>query len=306
MGDTRRRYAVISPVRNEAALIRRTLESVLGQTETPAVWVIVDDGSTDETAAIVNEFAEKADFIQLLSLTSNDKGDPNDRLKWAAEAIAFNVGLQEIDMDSVDYIVKLDGDLAFAPEYFASLLDEFENDESLGMAGGYCYQIQGGTRRIEWNPATHVRGPTKMYRKACFVDIGGIEPVYAWDALDELKAQMAGWRTRSFDYLVVDHLKATGTVGGLLGARVRMGHGAYLLGYHPLFLLARAGRLSLAKPYVLGGFAFLLGYSKAAVEKPERVVDHATMGYLRHQQLGRLRGLSDAVEVKSLLGRARQ
>lgn len=297
-----RRYAIISPVRNEAQLIRRTLESVVGQTEPPLTWVVVDDGSTDETASIVREFAEHTDFIHLVSLGDNDEGDPDDRLIWAAEAIAFNMGLRHVDLEGIDFIVKLDGDLAFGPDYFSSLMDEFEADPILGIAGGYCYQVHNGRRIREWNPESHVRGPTKMYRTACFRQIGGIEPVYAWDALDELKAQMAGWRTRSFD-LVVDHLKATGTVGGLLRARVRMGKGAYLLGYHPLFLLARSARLSLARPYVLGGFAFLAGYARASIDKPSRIADRETVAYLQRQQMQRLRKLGDMAEIKSLLGR---
>ncbi len=298
----RRRYALVTPARNESAYIRRTLESVTSQTEPPVLWVIVDDGSTDDTAAIVTEFAEKYPYIRLLSLTNSDKDEP-DRLLWAAEVVAFNAGLAEVDLDDVDCIVKLDGDLAFGPEYFASLLDEFEADPQLGMAGGYLYEIAPDGRRIlEWNPRTHVRGPTKMFRVECFRAIGGIEPVYAWDALDELKAQMRGWRTGSFD-LVVDHLKATGTVGGLMRARVRQGIGAYLLGYHPLFLLARAVRLGMAPPYVIGGFAFLWGYVESLVSRPERIADAETMDYLRRQQMGRLRVLFSGGEAASLLGK---
>lgn len=300
-----RRYAVVSPVRNEAELIRHTLESVVAQTEPPSVWIIVDDGSTDETAAIVAEYEASAGYIKLLHLENDGAAKPADRLLWAAEAVAFNNGLATIELDDFDYIVKLDGDLAFGPGYFATLMDEFEADPTLGMAGGYCYQPYKGGRLMEWNPQSHVRGPTKMYRVACFKEIGGIEPVYAWDALDVLKAQMAGWRTSSFD-LVVDHLKPTGSVGGLLKARSRQGVGAYLLGYHPLFLLARAARLSMASPYVLGGFAFLGGYVKAAIRRPPRIADTETIAYLRRQQMQRLRSLSNAVEIKSMLGRDQQ
>jgi len=303
--DAQRRYAIVSPVRNEAQLIRRTLDSVVSQSETPVRWVVVDDGSTDDTAAIVREYAETNPFIHLLPLGASNAGASPDRLLWAAEAIAFNVGLREVDLDAVDYIVKLDGDLAFEPGYFAALMDEFDRDATLGMAGGYCYQVRDGKRLLEWNPASHVRGPTKMYRVACFREIGGIEPVYAWDALDELKAQMVGWRTQSFD-LVVEHLKPTGSVGGLLGARARMGLGAYLLGYHPLFLLARAGRLALARPYVLGGVAFLAGYLRAALRRPPRIADERTIAYLRSQQMRRLRNLGDAAEVRSFLGKGGQ
>jgi len=299
-----RRYAIVSPVRNEARFIRRTLESVTGQSERPARWVIVDDGSTDETVAIIGEFTASADYIRLLPHAGDDAEKPADRLLWAAEAVAFNAGLREVDLETVQYIVKLDGDLAFGPDYFATLMDEFEKDPSLGMAGGYCYQVDDGVRRKEWNPESHVRGPTKMYRTECFRDVGGIPTVYAWDALDEIKAQMAGWRTRSFP-LVVEHLKPTGTVGGLVRARVRQGIGAYLLGYHPLFLLARGARLALARPRVIGGAAFLAGYVQASFQRPERIVDADTVAYLRRQQLRRLRGLRSGGEVTSLLGRDR-
>lgn len=304
-GGSQRRYGIVSPVRNEAEYIRRTLESVVAQTEPPATWVIVDDGSKDDTASIIEEFARDHDFIHVMSLGDNDAGDSPDRLMWAAEAIAFNIGLRELEMESLDFVVKLDGDLAFDREYFASLLDEFERDPSLGLAGGYCYQVHEDKRVIEWNPESHVRGPTKMYRMACFTEIGGIDPVYAWDALDELKAQMAGWRTRSFD-LVVDHLKPTGATGGLLRSGARMGKGAYLLGYHPLFVLARSARLSLSRPWILGGLAFAVGYLRAALERPERIADADTIRYLRQQQTQRLRQLGNMVEIRSLIGKGRR
>lgn len=295
-----RRYAIVSPVRNEGRFIRQTLESVIGQSEPPVSWVIVDDGSTDDTAAIVREFAERADFIHVLSLTDNDAGASIDRLWWAAEALAFNVGLREVDLAAVDYIVKLDGDLRFDADYFERILDEFAKDDALGIAGGYCYVTIKGRRQVEWVPASHVRGPTKVYRVACFSDIGGIEPVYGWDALDEIRAQMAGWQTRSID-LVVDHLKVTGSVNGMLRGQARMGRGAFLLGYHPLFAFARGARQLMTPPVVISGIAFLAGYVSACVRRYPRVADAATIRFLRQQQLGRLRRAGDLRELRSFL-----
>ena len=261
-----RSYAIVSPVRNEAQYIRETLQSVLSQSEPPTLWIIADDGSTDDTASIVEEFSGRADNIRLLSILDNSSEASDDRLEWAAEARAFNIGLREVDLSAVSYIVKLDGDLRFGADYFARLLDEFENDPSLGIAGGHCYEIRDGRRVLEWVPESHVRGATKMYRTACFSEIGGIEPVYGWDTLDEIKAQMAGWRTRSF-HLSLDHLKPTGSVGGLLRGRARMGRGAFLLGYHPVFVLVRSFRMSLYRPYIVGGFAFLGGYLRALLRR---------------------------------------
>ena len=48
-----RRYLLISPCRDEAQYLRRTLDSVAAQSVPPALWVVVDDGSTDETPAIL-------------------------------------------------------------------------------------------------------------------------------------------------------------------------------------------------------------------------------------------------------------
>jgi len=272
---------------------------VISQTEPPVLWVIVDDGSSDDTASVVREFAARADYLRLVSLQSGDEGSSSDRLRWAAEARAFNVGVTDVDLASVDFVVKLDGDLSFAPDYFAGLLDEFDKDPLLGIAGGHCYEMHDGVRVLEWVPESHVRGATKMYRSAVFQQIGGVPPVYGWDTIDELKAQMAGWHTRSF-HPGVDHLKPTGSVGGVLKGRARMGRGAFLLGYHPLFLLARSARLALAPPYAIGGIAFLGGYVTAFLSGAKRVADDETVAYLRRQQMQRLRHAGNAVEVTSL------
>lgn len=58
-----RRYLLLSPCRNEADYMRRTLDSVVAQTQKPTLWVIVDDGSSDETPAILAEYAAKHDWI---------------------------------------------------------------------------------------------------------------------------------------------------------------------------------------------------------------------------------------------------
>ena len=60
------RYVLITPCRNEAEYARITLDSVVNQSVPPALWVIVDDGSTDETPAILDEYAAKHDFIRIV------------------------------------------------------------------------------------------------------------------------------------------------------------------------------------------------------------------------------------------------
>src|ERR1700730_10360373 len=66
------RYVLISPCRNEAAFMRQTLESVVAQSLRPTKWVIVDDGSTDETPAILAEYASRYGWISIT--TRADRG----------------------------------------------------------------------------------------------------------------------------------------------------------------------------------------------------------------------------------------
>ena len=60
------RYVLISPCRNEAAYAQQTLDSVTSQTVPPALWVIVDDGSTDAMPSILSEYAKRFDYIRVI------------------------------------------------------------------------------------------------------------------------------------------------------------------------------------------------------------------------------------------------
>ena len=66
---------------------RRTLDSVTRQTLTPALWVIVDDGSTDETPAIVEEYAARFPYIRLVR-----RSDRGEEIVLAQHVAAFDLG----------------------------------------------------------------------------------------------------------------------------------------------------------------------------------------------------------------------
>jgi poly-beta-1,6-N-acetyl-D-glucosamine synthase len=79
-------YVLITPARDEGTYIGRTLESVVDQTVRPSRWVIVDDGSVDQTAAIVTSFAEKYPWIQLVQRPRRPERS------FASKVAAFNAG----------------------------------------------------------------------------------------------------------------------------------------------------------------------------------------------------------------------
>ena len=101
-------YVLISPCKDEAAYIERTLRSVENQTIRPAQWVIVDDGSVDDSMAIVARYQERMPFIKVV------RRDTGARQVGGGVVRAFYEGLEAVDVD-FDFLCKFDVDLELPP-----------------------------------------------------------------------------------------------------------------------------------------------------------------------------------------------
>ena len=121
--SSKSRYVLISPCRNEAAFMRQTLESVVAQSLRPAKWVIVDDGSTDETPAILAEYASRHAWISIVT-----RADRGHRAVGPGVVDAFYSGYQTIDRAEYDFVCKLDLDLLLPPRYFEILIQRMNSD----------------------------------------------------------------------------------------------------------------------------------------------------------------------------------
>lgn len=280
------RLVVVSPVRNEGAHLGRVGAAVVAQRRRPDRWLIVDDGSTDDTPAVAAALAAGEDWIEVLSAPSGDAGP--DRLAAATEAAAFRWALDRLEGDPWTFLAKLDGDIALSPEHYERLLAEMEADERLGIAGCYLEDEVGERRIVHKMPDHHVNGALKLYRRACWEQIGGMPPQLGWDTLDETLARMLGWRTRSFRDLRAVHLRPSGSAGGQLRGRARHGTCAWIAGYPAELAVLRAGRLVFARPPVLSGAAFLWGYVRAALVRRGRPDDPALVRFSRREQRRRL------------------
>lgn len=277
-------YVIVTPIRDEEKYIRLTSESVVYQTVRPTLWVIVDDGSRDDTAHIVQEYVERYPWIGLVSLP--DRGF---RMPGRGVVEAFYAGLETVNISDYDFIVKLDGDLSLAPDYFDQLFRRFDRNPRLGIAGGRCWIPQGKRWVLEREPRDHVPGATKVYRRECFEDIGGLEPVRGWDVIDELRAQMKGWETRSFVELEVHHYRPIGTAEGKLTRMMKSGEFSYYRGYHPLIMFLRGTYRALTdRPLILSGIAMLWGYLKSWLTHQPQIDDPELIVYYRKKMLRRL------------------
>src|SRR2546428_9960406 len=155
------KYVLITPARNEAAFIEKTLNSVCAQTKPPERWVIVDDGSTDRTAEIVEKYATRHTWIELL-------GRPQrlDR-SFAAKVHAFNAGLERIRSLQFEVIGNLDADLSFEPDYLEFLIRKFSEDPKLGVVGTPFLENGYDSARDSFEGENHVAGGCQLFRRQC-------------------------------------------------------------------------------------------------------------------------------------------
>ncbi|HEV2392315.1 MAG TPA: glycosyltransferase family A protein [Verrucomicrobiae bacterium] len=304
-------YVIITPVRNEGAHFHQTLESVLAQTLRPLAWVIVDDGSTDITPQLVDAVAAQHPWIHAVHRT--DRGF---RQQGSGVIEAFYDGyakLATLGSNSApslpsegrgvrgegssssaawSFLVKLDGDLSFASDYFEQCFSRFVADPKLGIAGGrvYCRRNGATVEDSPGDPSFHVRGATKIYRRECWDQLGGLVRAPGWDTLDEVKANMLGWKTCSFPDLRLLQLKPTGSADGSWRNWVKNGRANYTSGYHPLFMLLKCLKRTVEKPYGIAALGLFTGFCAGYLRRLPQVPDPGLIRYLRRQQMNRLLG----------------
>lgn len=279
------RYSVITPVKDEAKYIEKTIASMIAQTIKPQEWVIVNDGSSDGTEAIVARWVDEHPWIRLVN-----RSDRGTRQRGKGVIEAFNVGYAALSKP-FEYIVKLDGDVSFQEDYFESLLNEFDSDPQLGIAGGGVYEQPDGETWILHTTQDHVRGATKVYRRTCFEEIGGLAPSMGWDGIDEWKALSQGWKVISFQEYPLYHYRFTGAATGFVKSFYEQGNGAYRMGYHPLYIIARSLRRMADRPYVIGGLAMLSGYVVGFIRQDDKLADKSVVNFIRQTQMRKLFGL---------------
>lgn len=190
--------SVITPAWNAAAFLRETIDSVLAQTFTDWEMLIVDDGSTDDTAAIVRSYAARDDRIRLLQ-------QPN-----AGPSAARNRGMRHA---RGAFFAFLDSDDRWQPGFLQAQIDVFERFPDTALVTGNGL-FDGGpfngepTRPIAPGlPALSVTDLIAyessvfimtVFRRAVFETIGGMDEEQ-WTSEDYdfwLRAALAGFQFR--------------------------------------------------------------------------------------------------------------
>ncbi len=275
------KFIAITPARDEEGFLPRLIASMAAQTTKPARWIIIDDGSTDATAEILDRAAAEHPWIEVKHLPVGRERLPG------GESILMQFLPKEV-WQNYAAILRIDADLSFKPDFIELLATEFTRDSKLGIVGATLFEPEGSAWREIRSPGFHTRGAVKMYSRACFEAIGGLASGLGWDTLDEALAMMLGFKSRSFRHIRAYHHRPQGSAGGYLKGNLAAGRAAYTVGYHPLFLMMRAGKRGRSWPPVIGGIYLLAGYVDGYLRRRQKLASPELVKFIRRQQMRRL------------------
>lgn len=277
--DTRLSYAVVTPVRDERDNLPRLASSIIAQHRPPQAWLIIDTGSTDGTAEVAPAVAGRVPFASFFAIEG-----PAMPTRGGPVVRAFHAGVAALD-STIDVIIKLDADVSFEPEYFDRVLQGFEADPTLGIASGICTEFEGGAWRPRFGARSHVWGQSRAYRRECLREVLPLEEREGWDDIDAIKAQLRGWRVRTFSQVPFRHHRVVGFRDGATRVRwSRQGRTAHYMGYRFSYLLARALWRAREDRAAL---AMLPAYVSATLRRDPQCPDDGVRAYLRSTQRAR-------------------
>ena len=280
------KYILITAAKNEELFIEKTIQSVHNQTIKPQRWIIVSDGSTDRTNQIVEQYKNEYKYIDLIDLP------PNKERNFSSKVNALNEALKKFEGMEYDFLGNLDADITLEKDYYEEVLQLFQSNPNLGIAGGIILDCVGDKKYPQNISLNSVAGAIQVFRKLCFENIGYYIPFKygGEDAYMEVMARMKGWEVQTLVELKVHHHRQTGTgMGNLLKANFRGGKRFYTLGYSPLFHFVRCFYRIPDKPYLIGSMLNIIGYFWAFMTNERCPAGESFIKYVRSEQKERLR-----------------
>lgn len=235
------KFLIVIPAHNEEENILPCLESLKNQTFQDFKCVIVNDGSTDKTQEIVEDFIKSVTLSGVEALSFKVLNLEKSEHQPGAKVVrTFNKGLETENLENFDVVCKFDADIIFPENYLEKINEVYEKNPKAGMVSGLVYikkgfvnfvrkplvyaqpdkndfttlQLHDFTHQNEWifenlSSKNHVRGPIKSYRKEVFQKMNGLRAVLGWDNIDVMLCKMHGFETVTLQELWVKHLRPT-------------------------------------------------------------------------------------------------
>jgi glycosyltransferase involved in cell wall biosynthesis len=271
-------YILITPAKNEEEALPDVINSVLSQEIKPILWLIVDDGSTDNTPHILDKLKKECKWVKTIKLPSRSRDITHHYSYVCKQGFEHAINYCKENNILYEYIGLLDADTELEENYFAKLIDEFIKNPKLGIAsGGIYYNIDSKLQLLgtfENLPA----GTGRMWTKECFQKTGGylVEP--SPDSISNVKAMIHGWDTRKFKNIVAIQKRFTSSAEGLWKGYKMNGYMAYYLNKHPLLILLNSVYYTTKHPHYIGT-SYLYGYLVSLFSDAKQINDKDIKNY---------------------------
>lgn len=281
------KFLITIPTHNEEKNILFTLKSLQQQTFQDFFCVIVNDGSTDKTREIVEEFIKDNSKFKIhnLELSKHQPG--------AKVVRTFIKGLESVDLNDFDIICKFDADIIFPADYLKKINQVYVTEPKAGMVSGIvkikksifekALAFDFKDEKSQWkfenlSSKNHIRGPIKSYRKQCFQDMNGLRPVLGWDNIDVMLAKKNGWETVTNKDLWVKHLRPTAFQYKNQKAE-KLGEYFYNIGLNLPLTIISSGKSSLKNKSVSEFFTTMKSFLK---QRGDRSLSMEEIKYIRN------------------------
>jgi len=281
-----RKYVLIMPARDEENRIQQTLDCIANQSIFPVEFIVVNDGSSDRTGEIADTYAKKFPWINVVHLSNR-----GERKVGGGVINAFYAGYKALKTSDYNYICKIDADVTFLPNYFEDIMKKMEEDSELGGASGKGFNPANNKLYQERIIDEMVAGQVNFWRRECWEMIGGFVQEVMWDGIVFHRAQMFGWKTKSFsdeNLQIIHHRLMGSSHKSIFHGRLRWGQGQWFMGTHPLYIIASGIFRMRERPYIIGGFLIIAGYFIGMIKGLPRYNDPKFRKNLHEWQLKRL------------------
>ena len=276
-------YILVTPAKNEEENLPKLVQSIAQQTLKPLIWVIIDDGSTDNTYNIIKEAQEEYNWIKGIQLEKY----PRDLGKHYAYVCnrGFDFAIEYCKARNInyDYIGNIDADMIVKPEFFEELIRKAQKNPKLGIFSASVCSIIGHDLFLETNREDLPMGSPRLWKRECFEETGGYPLSYSADSVSNVIAKLSGWELKIFSELKAIQTRRTGSAEGLWKGYMIYGISAYFRNYHPLFVLTKGLKYLCERPFY-AAIAYLYGYFSSVLRRMDKIDNEEVRMYYYYQK----------------------
>lgn len=280
----RENYVVVTPCKNEEQNLPALASSIINNTIKPRLWILLNDGSTDNTSNILDDLEKKYNWIKVV----HEKESVRDLGLHYSDIVnkAIKCAFETCEERNIpfEYVGLIDADMILDNNFFEKIIDRLEKNPNLGVCSGTVAYTQKNKKILEKGRSNHPIGGLRVWRKKCLEDTGGFPKSYSADSVSNVLAILKGWDTKKYEDIIGIETRQTSSAEGLWKGFLTRGKSDYYRGYHPAYVIFKFIKYSTKFPYYIGT-SYLLGYIIGITRIKNKIDIPEVRAYYRNKHL---------------------